>query len=314
MSARDELRTLVEILSEDESEHLATLVRDTVAGERFWEVDAAVVYNEHIKGRFRQLGGAAPPTNGDQPAPQSAPAAGPPAPDAGIFAPIPIAKALDTAERISLPEPGELETRLGETLARRRTRRDFASQPLPLDRLSTLLHHACGVTGTMAAYGYSRLPLRAFPSSGGLQAPELYLSVQAVDALTPGLYHYDPIRHEVGLLRAGAFGSTLSSLALGQPWVASAAVVFVISGSYERLRWKYGERAYRFMCVDAGLVAQNIHLVAEALGLGACAIAGFADDAVERLLAIDGQDEMALLLVCAGPIGAGGPASPPNVL
>ena len=311
MSARNELRTLVDILSEDESEHLATLVRDTVAGERFWEVDAAVVYNEHVKGRYRQLGGAAPPANGDQPA---APGAGPPVPDAGIFAPIPIAKALDTAERISLPEPGELETSLGETLARRRTRRDFAKEPLPLGRLSTLLHHACGVTGTMAAYGYSRLPLRTFPSSGGLQAPELYLSAQAVDPLASGLYHYDPLRHELGLLRTGTFGSTLSSLALGQPWVASAAVVFVISGSYERLRWKYGERAYRFMCVDAGLVAQNLHLVAEALGLGACAIAGFADDAVERLLAIDGQDEMALLLVCSGPIGAGGPTRPPNVL
>lgn len=311
MSARNELRTLVDILSEDESERLATLVRDTVAGERFWEVDAAVVYNEHVKGRYRQLGGAAPPANGDQPA---APAAGPPVPDAGIFAPIPIAKALDTAERISLPEPGELETSLGETLARRRTRRDFAKEPLPLGRLSTLLHHACGVTGTMAAYGYSRLPLRTFPSSGGLQAPELYLSAQAVDPLASGLYHYDPLRHELGLLRTGTFGSTLSSLALGQPWVASAAVVFVISGSYERLRWKYGERAYRFMCVDAGLVAQNLHLVAEALGLGACAIAGFADDAVERLLAIDGQDEMALLLVCSGPIGAGGPTRPPNVL
>ena len=311
MSARNELRTLVDILSEDESEHLATLVRDTVAGERFWEVDAAVVYNEHVKGRYRQLGGAAPPANGEQPA---APGAGPPVPDAGIFAPIPIAKALDTAERISLPEPGELETSLGETLARRRTRRDFAKEPLPLGRLSTLLHHACGVTGTMAAYGYSRLPLRTFPSSGGLQAPELYLSAQAVDPLASGLYHYDPLRHELGLLRTGTFGSTLSSLALGQPWVASAAVVFVISGSYERLRWKYGERAYRFMCVDAGLVAQNLHLVAEALGLGACAIAGFADDAVERLLAIDGQDEMALLLVCSGPIGAGGPTRPPNVL
>src|SRR5262249_49573200 len=106
----------------------------------------------------------------------------------------------------------------------------------------------------------------------------------------------------------------LRSLALGQPWVEGAAVVFIISGSYERLRWKYAERAYRFMCIDAGLVAQNVHLLAEGLGLGACAIAGFADDAVQRLLAIDGQDEMALVLICVGVKARAATGGPSRVL
>jgi len=309
MTPKEELWALIEILSEPESDRIAELVRDTVAGERFWETDIAVVYNEQIKGRYRQLGGPPAGDDGNGGAPSGQPAAA-----EGIFAPIPIARVVEAVAHVDLPEPEGLVTNLGETLTRRRTRRDFAAEPLDLGRLSTLLHHACGVTGTMEAYGYSRLPLRTFPSSGGLQAPELYLSAQAVDLLESGLYHYDPIRHQLELIRRGAFGSTLSSLALGQPWVERAAVVFIMSGSYERLRWKYGERAYRFMCVDSGLLAQNLHLVAESLELGACAIAGFADDAVERLLAIDGQDEMALLLVCAGPVDSAGRAGLPQVL
>ncbi|MBW7883909.1 MAG: SagB/ThcOx family dehydrogenase, partial [Caldilineaceae bacterium] len=92
------------------------------------------------------------------------------------------------------------------------------------------------------------------------------------------------------------------NLSLGQPYVASAAAVFLISGYYERLRWKYGERAFRYMCMDVGFLAQNIYLVGEALKLGVCAIAGFVDDAVEDLLGINGQDEVGLLLVTVGSL------------
>ena len=328
MSAREELRGLVNVLSEEESEHFVSLVRDAVAGERFWETDIAIVYNEYVKGRYRPLG--SPPASGNGMAPGDgtaalgtsveppsgsvSPAAAQFPADEGIFAPIPITKAIEAVERIELPAPGEVDVRLGEALARRRTRREFTSEPLTVGQLSTMLHNACGISGSMEAYGYSRIPLRTFPSSGGLQAPEVYISAQSVESVRSGIYYYDPIRHELALLREGAFGATLRSLALGQPWVESASVVFIISGSYERLRWKYGERGYRFMCIDAGLVAQNLHLVAEGLGLGACAIAGFADDAVERLLTIDGQDEMVLLLLCVGATDRAGKEGPGRVL
>src|SRR3989442_12785647 len=67
VSAREELRGLINVLSDEESEHLVSLVRDAVAGERFWETDVAIVYNEYVKGRYRQLG--PPPASGDGMAP-----------------------------------------------------------------------------------------------------------------------------------------------------------------------------------------------------------------------------------------------------
>ena len=156
------------------------------------------------------------------------------------------------------------------------------------------------MTGRTAGYGYERLPLRSFPSCGGLQSPEIYLSVQHVTDLAPGIYHYQAQQHALELVRQGPHGQAMRKLALDQEHVEKAAAVLVITGVFERLRWKYRERAYRYMCVDVGCLTQNLYLVGEALGLSVCAIAGFVDDAVEHLLGIDGEDELALLLVTIG--------------
>jgi SagB-type dehydrogenase family enzyme len=162
------------------------------------------------------------------------------------------------------------------------------------------LQYACGITDFVPAYGFTRMPLRSFPSHGGLQAPEVYLSVQAVDGISAGIYHYHAIDHVLESLSPGNHSQRLCTLAFNERHVENSAVVFLITGYYERLRWKYGERAYRFMCIDAGFLGENLYLVAEALGLGTCAISGFAQDAVEELLGIDGKEEIALMLLTVG--------------
>jgi SagB-type dehydrogenase family enzyme len=102
------------------------------------------------------------------------------------------------------------------------------------------------------------------------------------------------------LLTLGDHSHRLYSLVFNEQYVEQAAVVFMITGYYERLRWKYGERAYKFICIDAGFLGENLYLVAEALGLGACALSGFAQDGVEELLGIDGKEEIALMLITVG--------------
>ena len=64
---------------------------------------------------------------------------------------------------------------------------------------------------------------------------------------------------------------------------------------------RYRERAYRYALLEAGHIGQNVYLAAEAAGLGACAVGAFFDDAVNRLLEIDGVEEAALMLVPVGP-------------
>jgi SagB-type dehydrogenase family enzyme len=66
-------------------------------------------------------------------------------------------------------------------------------------------------------------------------------------------------------LRAGPVGVRIAQAALDQDMCAQAQVVFVWTALFERSRWKYGQRAYRYVYLDAGHVAANLSLAAVAL-------------------------------------------------
>ncbi len=287
--ARQELESRLDLLSEFECAQLLRLFDDVTVGQRFWETEIGTLYNERVK--FRSL-------ERNDGAAHQIPAA--PETAAGIFAPIPIRKSYPSIARVRLPAPSPLSLSVGDALSSRRSRRDYVSSPMSVEALATLLHHAAGVTGMTTGYGYDRLALRTFPSSGGLQVPEVYVSVQLVQGIAPGLYHFEPRDGTLGLLKSGHYGDLLKVACLGQSYVEAASIVVIITGCFDRLRWKYGQRAYRYMCMDIGYVGQSLYLVGEALGLGVCAIAGFMDDAVERFLDLESRDEIPLLLTAIG--------------
>lgn len=65
-------------------------------------------------------------------------------------------------------------------------------------------------------------------------------------------------------------------------------------------KWKYMERAYRYIYMDAGHIAQNLYLAATALGLGCCAIGALYDEEVNRLVGADGVDETTVYMCTVG--------------
>ncbi len=67
-----------------------------------------------------------------------------------------------------------------------------------------------------------------------------------------------------------------------------------------RTKWRYSQRAYRYIHLDAGHVCQNLYLVAEAIGCGVCAIAAFDDDQVNAILELEGKDMFAIYLASLG--------------
>src|SRR5262249_52666619 len=131
----------------------------------------------------------------------------------------------------------------------------------------------------------------------------VYVSIQGVLGTPAGLYHYHPGDGVLESIRTGKHGAVVRSFALDQAFVENAAAVFFFTGCFRRMGWKYGDRAYRYMCMDIGFLGQNLYLVGEALGLGVCAVAGFIDEEVERFLGVDGRDEIALLMATIGVIG-----------
>ncbi len=82
--------------------------------------------------------------------------------------------------------------------------------------------------------------------------------------------------------------------------VADAQVCFIWTAVVERSKWKYRQRAYRYIYMDAGHIAQNLYLAATALGLGVCSIGAFYDDRVNALLGLDGIRETTVYLASVG--------------
>jgi len=77
-------------------------------------------------------------------------------------------------------------------------------------------------------------------------------------------------------------------------------VVFVWSAIFNRSKWKYKQRAYRYVYLDAGHIVENLALSATSIGLGSCQIGAFFDDEVNRVIEVDGADESAIYLSVVG--------------
>ena len=66
------------------------------------------------------------------------------------------------------------------------------------------------------------------------------------------------------------------------------------------MTWRYGERGYRYLHLDAGHVCQNLYLSAEAIDCGVCAIAAFDDDRLDELLELDGESAFTIYVATVG--------------
>jgi SagB-type dehydrogenase family enzyme len=92
----------------------------------------------------------------------------------------------------------------------------------------------------------------------------------------------------------------LARACLGQEILISAVVVFVWSGIFVRSKWKYKQRAYRYVYLDCGHIAQNLALCASILGLGSCQVGAFYDDEINKIVGLDGEEESVIYLSVVG--------------
>jgi SagB-type dehydrogenase family enzyme len=106
--------------------------------------------------------------------------------------------------------------------------------------------------------------------------------------------------HVLEELRAGQFGHDITQAALGQKMCLEAAAVFIWTAVFQRSKWKYDQRAYRYVYLDAGHIAGNLALAAVAIGLGTCQIGALFDDEVNAIVGVDGTDESVVYMSVVG--------------
>jgi SagB-type dehydrogenase family enzyme len=209
------------------------------------------------------------------------------------------------ARLVDLPMPEEIALApidLRAAIEQRRSLRKYAEQPLSLSELSFLLWATQGVKTVTARPA----TLRNVPSAGARHAFETYLLANRVEGLAPGLYRYAALQHKLLVVDLAADTAERAVHACAdQHMVGQAAVSFIWVAVVERMTWRYCERSYRYLHLDAGHVCQNLYLAAEAIGCGACAIAAFDDDLLNQFVGADGEAQFAIYVASLGkkPVG-----------
>lgn len=212
--------------------------------------------------------------------------------------PVP-AQPLPDGRRIPLPDVHPPKADLVATLARRRSTYSRIDRDLELAALSGLLRFSVGVQRFVPAFGVEEYPLSMAPSAGGLDILRAYVLVRRAELVEPGVYRYEALSHELIELSCADPVPALQHVYLQHEFVTNAAVSVALTARLDVAFDKYPLRHYRTLHVDSGVAVQNLYLVATALGLSCCAVAGFDDAALGMLLGL-GDAEIPTMLFAVG--------------
>jgi SagB-type dehydrogenase family enzyme len=193
---------------------------------------------------------------------------------------------------IKLPSPAyESHFDLNKALQDRRSIRDYSDEPLSLAEVSQLLWASQGVTSLGG--------FRTSPSAGALYPLEVYVVAGKVEGLEPGIYKYDPHKHQLEKKADGDRRAPLAEASLGQQWMARAPAMIAFAAVYDRTTERYGERGSRYVFMEAGHASENLWLEAVAMKLGTVAVAAFSDADVKKHIGLP-KDEQPLYLMPVG--------------
>jgi len=169
---------------------------------------------------------------------------------------------------------------LAETIATRRSQRNFVSRPVKLEELELVLE--AGLKGAQAF----RTSVVMGPCQG----------------LSPGVYDYLPEYHALIPRSAAAEARfAVAEAALGQAWIAQAVMVVVMWAEIEKLQRLGGPRAYRYAMIEAGVAGQRLYLAATALGWGCCGVGAFYDEVLAKAVGLR-PGAWPLYMLALGPI------------
>lgn len=208
-----------------------------------------------------------------------------------------------SGEMFPLPAVGKLDFHkmsLQEAIEKRRSLRKYSDTPLSQDELSFLLWSASW-SRDFRSNERMEVTFRNVPSAGSRHPLETFVDLRRVSGFKPGLYYYHPIKHCLVLVNDDpATQEAILEGCFRQEMIQSSAVNFIFTAVPYRTGWRYGQRGYRYLYLDAGHVGQNLHLAAEAIGSGACMIGAYMDEAMNEVLNIDGIEEFVIYIAAVG--------------
>lgn len=199
-------------------------------------------------------------------------------------------KAYPRLPAIPLPKADRTSS-LENILSLRVSTREFADEPLSLDRIGAILR-SCKVVDM------DRVPeRRTYPSAGGRFPVEIYLLAYNITDLARGAYHYNMREQKLELLWEKDLVDRQREIISTN--LKNPAATIVLTSVISRSEVKYQYKAYPFSLLEAGHMGQNIILAVAEQGLCACPVSGFVDDAVKEILDLT-DDELPIYSISLG--------------
>lgn len=196
-----------------------------------------------------------------------------------------------------LPKPFlDNKISLKEVLLQRSSIRQFSSGKIKKQDLGNLLFYSCGMKDSRNEL----LPFRFYPSAGARYPIETYVVIlKEGQGTKAGIYHYHLKSHSLEILTTSRFKKELFK-SFSQTWIKKAPVLILNSAIFYRTEIKYGVRGYRHILGEMGCLNQNFYLLSSALKLNCCAIGGYFDDNLNKLLDLDGKEESVIGVLAVG--------------
>ena len=176
---------------------------------------------------------------------------------------------------------------LEPVIRRRGSSRRFTPAPISFQAFSTLLYHSA-----------QELSADFLEPGGGL-LNEWYLTANAVEGLPSGAYWLDRDRWELELLRQGSFRNEMGYLGLEQDLPAEASFDVFFMAELDPVLQRFGNRGYRALQLEAGLLGGRLYLSAYAQKLGATGLT-FYDDDVTGFFSPHARGKSAVFLMALG--------------
>ncbi|WP_139487910.1 AMP-binding protein [Brevibacillus dissolubilis] len=154
------------------------------------------------------------------------------------------------------------------SITNRKSHRHFSqTTPIPFHDFSHML-------SVLKRKGTGRDDSYHYASAGGLYPIETYVYVKEgrVEDVPEGLYHYDPVSGELGLVQKEAnitayhYSNVNRSL-----FNESAFSIYLIYNADVNMP-KYGVQGYLYAAIETGMMTTTICQVAETIGIGTCSI------------------------------------------
>ncbi|BBA80103.1 nitroreductase [cyanobacterium endosymbiont of Rhopalodia gibberula] len=184
---------------------------------------------------------------------------------------------------------------LENTILKRRSTRAYTGENLTLDELKSLLNF------TYQSQDYEKTDLDPNPDYFDLELIETFIAVSGVTSLEEGCYYYAPKAQELRQIRFKNFRQELHYLCLGQNLGRDAGALVFHTADLQKAVAKYGDRAYRYLHLDAGHLGQKLNLAAIYLDLGVSGIGGFFDDQVNEVLGIPPEEAVLYITTLGRP-------------